>query len=122
MVRGSGVNPTLGDEVSNRGRGSSNCKGESEDNPRVLCPQLEDRSPLLRRRMNMNCITDTTDFDPHPNDDSRIDPKEETTKWHIGCPGQNTQLSVKLEKESRDIVTKTLTRYKDLFAWIVGDM
>lgn len=82
-IRGSGINPTPSDLVSFRGRKSGNRRVNQKTTQKWYVANL--KIPFSPAKTN-KCETDTSDFDLRPNDEPRIEPKEETMIWKIGHP------------------------------------
>jgi len=63
-----------------------------------------------------------TDLDPRINDDVRMKPSNDVTKWQLAGEGQNTRLGRGMTESEVKRVTKLLADNRDLFAWMVEDM
>ena len=82
------------------------------------------RIPLLTpsRRSKVHQVTVMNDLDPKPNDEPRVEPREETVSWRMGQLGQDTRLGSTLKEEEKAMITAILAKNSDLFAWTITDM
>ena len=78
--------------------------------------------PTPSRKPEVHQVTIMNDLDPRPNDEPRVEPREETISWQMSQPGQDTRLGSTLNEEEKGIITAILARNSDLFAWTTTDI
>jgi len=71
--------------------------------------------PAPRQRPEVHQVATLHDFDPRPNDEPHVEPKEETVLWQLGKLGQNTRLGSTLGERDQGIITRILAKNSDLF-------
>jgi len=75
----------------------------------------------IKRDVNQRMVA-LTDLDPKVNDEIRMEPKDDVTKWQLGGENQNTCWGEGMTKCEAEKLKEVLADNKDLFAWTVEDM
>jgi len=87
----------------------------------VASLRLTPTKTMVKKDVNQRMVA-LTDLDPRVNDEVRMKPSNNVTKWQLARANQNTRLGGSMMEDKVEKMKEILVNNRDLFAWTAEDM